>query len=61
MIGLEGITGTGVAVFYPASQALIPRDIRTFRNGDAPAPPAPGDTAAVLEADPRLVAGPVSR
>ena len=25
MIGLEGITGTGVAVFYPASQALLPR------------------------------------
>ena len=25
MIGLEGITGTGVALFYPASQALLPR------------------------------------
>jgi MFS family permease len=25
MIGLEGITGTGVAIFYPASQALLPR------------------------------------
>src|ERR1700758_3492471 len=25
MIGLEGITGTGGAVFYPASQALLPR------------------------------------
>ena len=25
MIGLEAITGTGVAVFYPASQALLPR------------------------------------
>jgi MFS family permease len=25
MIGLEAITGTGVAIFYPASQALLPR------------------------------------
>ena len=25
MIGLELITGTGVAIFYPASQALLPR------------------------------------
>jgi predicted MFS family arabinose efflux permease len=25
MIGLEAITGTGMAVFYPASQALLPR------------------------------------
>src|SRR5271165_2590021 len=25
MIGLEAITGTGVALFYPASQALLPR------------------------------------
>ena len=25
MIGLEVITGTGVAIFYPASQALLPR------------------------------------
>jgi MFS family permease len=25
MLGLEAITGTGVAVFYPASQALLPR------------------------------------
>ena len=25
MIGLESITGTGVAIFYPASQALLPR------------------------------------
>ncbi len=25
MIGLEGITGTGTAIFYPASQALLPR------------------------------------
>jgi MFS family permease len=25
MIGLETLTGTGVAIFYPASQALVPR------------------------------------
>jgi len=25
MIGLEALTGTGMAVFYPASQALLPR------------------------------------
>jgi predicted MFS family arabinose efflux permease len=25
MIGLEAVTGTGIAVFYPASQALLPR------------------------------------
>ena len=25
MIGLEALTGTGVAIFYPASQALLPR------------------------------------
>ena len=25
MIGLEAITGTGAAIFYPASQALLPR------------------------------------
>jgi MFS family permease len=25
MIGLEAVTGTGMAVFYPASQALLPR------------------------------------
>ncbi len=25
MIGLETITGTGIAIFYPASQALLPR------------------------------------
>jgi MFS family permease len=27
MIGLEAITGTGVAIFYPASQALLPRPV----------------------------------
>ena len=25
MMGLEAITGTGIAIFYPASQALLPR------------------------------------
>jgi MFS family permease len=25
MIGLEAVTGTGIAMFYPASQALLPR------------------------------------
>src|SRR6202167_3367524 len=25
MIGLEAVTGTGIAIFYPASQALLPR------------------------------------
>jgi MFS family permease len=25
MLGLEAITGTGIAIFYPASQALLPR------------------------------------
>src|SRR5271170_4453373 len=25
MMGLEAVTGTGVAIFYPASQALLPR------------------------------------
>jgi MFS family permease len=46
-------------IVVAAALALIPRDIRTFRNDDAPAPPAPGDTVAAPEADPRLVAGPV--
>ena len=27
MIGLEALTGTGIAVFYPASQALLPRTV----------------------------------
>src|SRR5271155_3884638 len=25
MMGLEALTGTGIAIFYPASQALLPR------------------------------------
>jgi len=58
-IGVSHAQYAAAAVIVIASAlALIPRDIRTFRNDDAPAPPAPGDTAA-LEAVPRLVAGPV--
>jgi len=61
-IGASSAQYAAAAVIVVASAlALIPREIRTFRNEDAPAPPAPGDTAAVLEADPRLVAGPVSQ
>jgi hypothetical protein len=59
-IGASSAQYAAAAVIVVASAlALIPRDIRTFRNDDAPAPPAPGDTAAAPEADPRLVAGPV--
>jgi predicted MFS family arabinose efflux permease len=58
-IGADRAQYAAAAVIVIASAlALIPRDIRTFREQDAPAPPAPGDTA-VLEAAPRLVAGPV--
>ena len=58
-IGVSRAQYAAAAVIVIASAlALIPREIRTFRNDDAPAPPAPGDTA-VLEAAPRLVAGPV--
>ena len=39
----------GVIVIASAL-ALIPRDIRTFRNGDVPAQPASEDMATVLEA-----------
>jgi predicted MFS family arabinose efflux permease len=60
-IGASSAQYAAAAVIIVASAlALIPRDIRTFRNDDAPAPPAPGDTAA-LEAAPLLVAGPVPR
>jgi MFS family permease len=45
------------AIVVVSALALIPRDIRTFRN-NAPAPPNPEDIAA-LEAAPRLVYGPV--
>jgi predicted MFS family arabinose efflux permease len=59
-IGVSSAQYAAAAVIVVASAlALIPRDIRAFRRDDAPAPPVPGDTAAVLEADPRLVAGPV--
>jgi predicted MFS family arabinose efflux permease len=58
-IGADRAQYAAAAVIVIASAlALIPRDIRTFRGEDAPAPPMPGDTA-VLEAAPRLVAGPV--
>ena len=58
-IGADRAQYAAAAVIVIASAlALIPRDIRTFREQDAPAPPAPGDMA-VLEAAPRLVAGPV--
>jgi predicted MFS family arabinose efflux permease len=60
-IGASSAQYAAAAVIIVASAlALIPRDIRTFRNDDAPAPPAPEDTAA-LEAAPLLVAGPVPR
>jgi predicted MFS family arabinose efflux permease len=58
-IGADRAQYAAAAVIVIASAlALIPRDIRTFRGVDAPAPPTPGDTA-ILEAAPRLVAGPV--
>jgi hypothetical protein len=58
-IGADRAQYAAAAVIVIASAlALIPRDIRTFRGEDAPAPPMPGDTA-VLEAAPRLMAGPV--
>jgi predicted MFS family arabinose efflux permease len=61
-IGASSAQYAAAAVIVVASAlALIPRDIRTFRNDDAPAPPASGDTAAALEAAPRLVAGPVAQ
>ena len=41
------------AIIVAAALALIPRDIRTMRSGDAPVPPAPEDTVARLEAAPR--------
>jgi MFS family permease len=37
-------------ILIAAALALIPREIRTFRSGDAPVLPVPGDTAAALEA-----------
>ena len=41
------------AIVVASALALIPRDIRTMRSGDALVPPAPEDTAAQLEAAPR--------
>jgi predicted MFS family arabinose efflux permease len=61
-IGASSAQYAAAAVIVVASAlALIPREIRTFRNDDAPAPPASGDMAAALEAAPRLVAGPVAQ
>jgi predicted MFS family arabinose efflux permease len=61
-IGASSAQYVAAAVIVVASAlALIPRDIRTFRSDDAPAPRAPTDTAAALEAAPRLVAGPVAQ
>ena len=37
MIGLEAVTGTGMAVFYPASQALLPRLVPDIMLQDASA------------------------
>lgn len=37
MIGLEVVTGTGMALFYPASQALLPRLVRTAQLQEASA------------------------
>ena len=37
MIGLEAITGTGMAIFYPASQALLPRLVPDVMLQDASA------------------------
>ena len=41
------------AIIVASALALIPRDIRTMRSGDALVPPAPEDTVARLEAAPR--------
>jgi MFS family permease len=59
-IGADRAQYAAAAVIVVASAlALMPRDIRTFRNDDAPVPSAPEDTAAALETAPRLVAGSV--
>jgi MFS family permease len=50
-IGTSSAQYAAAAVIVLASAlALIPREIRTFRNGDAPVQPAPEDRAAALEA-----------
>src|SRR5580704_1688960 len=36
MIGLEAVTGSGIAVFYPASQALLPRVVPIGMVGSVP-------------------------
>jgi len=37
------------AIVIASALALIPRDIRTMRNSEAPAPPAPEEVAGPLE------------
>ena len=53
-IGISRAQYAAAAVIIVASAlALIPRDIRTIRSGDAPVPPVPEVPAAPLEAVPR--------
>jgi MFS family permease len=47
------------AIVVASALALIPRDIRTFRNHDTPVQPAPEEMAAALEAASHLAPGPV--
>src|SRR6266496_817185 len=50
-IGAARAQYAAAAVIVIASAlALIPRDVRTFRSGDAPRAPAPEETTAALEA-----------
>ena len=50
-IGASSAQYAAAAVIVVASAlALIPREIRTFRTGDAPVQPAPEEVAAALEA-----------
>src|SRR6516162_1145230 len=50
-IGVSSAQYAAAAVIIVASAlALIPREIRTFRTGDAPVQPAPEEVAAALEA-----------
>jgi MFS family permease len=41
--------GAAAMIVIAAALALIPRDIRTIRNSEAPAPPAPEEVAEALE------------
>jgi predicted MFS family arabinose efflux permease len=59
-IGADRAQYAAAAVIVVASAlALIPRDIRTFRNHDTPVPPAPEEMATALEGASHLVPGPV--